>query len=76
MSGYIDGLVKKIIAKATEPDQFVRDVEIRATMATDSGEFVWIARVSPPVRDVPFKHCGGPTVQAAVQSLAREVGVL
>jgi hypothetical protein len=76
MSGYIDDLVRKIIAKASEPDSVIRDVEIRATTLTDSGDLEWSARISPPMRGVPFKFHGAPTVQGAVLALAREVGAL
>lgn len=72
MSGYIDDLVKKIIEKTAELDAVVRDVEISASWL--SGEPVWSARVSPPARGVRFQHA--PTVQGAVQALAREAGAL
>ncbi len=74
MSGYIDDLVKKIIAKASEPDSVIRDVEVSATMLTSDGSLVWSARISPPLLGARFQHA--PTVQGAVQALAREAGVL
>lgn len=73
MSGYIDSLVVKIIAKLAGEGPEKPRVELRFQRNAADDAYIWTARTSPRY-DYPVTS--GDSVQAAVRELVREVGAL